>query len=116
MTTTRPKEAPMAMYKTICQQLLEDRPAMHERLKQGKTLLTTVNRLAGELRTTHLALADQLMQANPGSDPSQISSEAMELALKELEAGLPSESPPDEDEMATLDAAMAFLHRPTPPA
>jgi hypothetical protein len=47
-----------------------------------------------------------------GSSPSQISSEAMERALKDLLASLPPESPQDEDETATLDAAMAFLHTP----
>ena len=102
------------LYKTMVLGLLEGRPAMHERLRQSRTLLTTVNRLAGELRTSHEAWKARLSQANLTTDPSQISSEAMELALKELVDSLPSESP--DDDPLTLDAAMAFITRPTPPA
>ncbi len=101
------------LYKTICLRLLEERPAMHERLRLSRTLLTTLNRLAGELRTSHEAWKARLSQANPTIEPSQISGEAMELALKELVDSLPSESP--DDDPLTLDAAMAFI-QPTPPA
>ena len=52
----------------------------------------------------------------PSSDPHQIASEALEMALQELADRLPSESPPDANETLSLDAAMAFLRRHTPPA
>jgi hypothetical protein len=58
----------------------------------------------------------ELAEARPGSNPSQLSSEAMELALNELEECLPPASPPGDDSMTTLslDQAMAFLHRHMP--
>ena len=52
---------------------------------------------ARELKTSHEAWKETLSQARPGSDPSQIASEALEMALKELEDRLPSASPPDEN-------------------
>ena len=103
-------------YKTIVLHLLEERPKMHDRLRKNRLLLPTMERLANELKTSHEAWKDTLSQARPGSDASQIASEALEMALKELEDSLPSESPPDEDEPLTLEAAMAFLRRHTPPA
>ena len=42
--------------------------------------------------------------------------EEREIALEELRRSLPSESPPDEPEAPSLDGAMAFLRRHTPPA
>jgi hypothetical protein len=103
-------------YKTIVLELLQQNQELHERLRRERKLLVTVNRLATELRDRHLASKERLSQARPGSDPSQIASEALEIALQELEDRLPPESPPDEDEALSLDEAMAFLRRPTPPA
>jgi len=113
--TLNPTEANM-MYKTIVLYLLEERPQMHEQLRKNRLLLTTLERLATQLKTSHEAWKDQLSQAKPGSGASQIASAAMEMALKELEDSLPTESPPDEDETLSLEAAMAFLRRHTPPA
>jgi len=42
-----------------------------------------------------------------------ISSQAMEMALQELEDRLPSMSPQDEQEALSLDKAMAFIRTPT---
>ena len=53
-----------------------------------------------------------LLQLRPGSDPTQITSEAMEMAVKEMEDRLPSESPQDDNGATVLDAAMLFLRRP----
>ena len=69
-----------------------------------------------ELKASHEAWKEQLSQARPGSDPSQIASEAMELAMQDLRDRLPSASPRDETEPMSLDAAMNFLRRHTPPA
>ena len=60
------------------------------------------------------SLEGTLCQARPGSDPSQIASEALEMALKELEDRLPSASPQNDHEPLSLDAAMAFIRRHTP--
>ena len=79
-------------------------------------LLPTLNHYSSELKTSHEAWKDRLLQAKPGSSPSQIASEALEIALKELEDSLPPASPPDETEPLSLDAAMAFIRRHMPPA
>jgi len=104
------------LYKTICLQLLEQHPALHEQLKRNRLLLAALDRYAMELKTSHEAWKEQLSQAIPGSSESQIASEALEIALQELEDRLPSASPPDDSEMLSLDAAMAFITRHTPPA
>ena len=54
-----------------------------------------------------------MSQAQPGSDPSQIPSQALELALRELEDRLPSASPQDENEALSLDQAMAYVRSHT---
>ena len=59
---------------------------------------------ASELKASHEAWKETLAQARPGSDPSQIATEALELALQELEDRLPSESPRTRTEPLSLDA------------
>jgi hypothetical protein len=103
-------------YKTITLELLQDRPAFYDQLISNQTLLSTLERLAEELRTYHHAWQDLLLAAKPGSDPSQIASEAMELAIQQLVELLPSEYPAVEMQPLTLDAAMAFISRHSPPA
>jgi hypothetical protein len=103
-------------YKTICLELLEQRPRLHDRLRQERKLLTAVDFLALGLKARHETWKEQLSRRWPGSDPQQISSETLELALKEMEDSLPPESPEEEDETLSLDAAMAYLRRHTPPA
>jgi len=102
-------------YKTICLQMIQDRREMFDQLRGKRILLSTLERLASELRTSHLAWKDLLFREKPGSSESQIASEALEIALKELEECLPPVYPQDEDEPFSLDAAMAFLRAHTPP-
>lgn len=80
------------LYKTMVLGLLEQHPTLHDQLRQSRTLLTTVNRLAGELRTSHLAWKERLIEAQPEAYSSAIHNEAMELALQELVDSLPVES------------------------
>ena len=103
-------------YKTIVLEVLKQRPQLHEQLRSQRMLLPTMQRLASEFKTSHEAWKELLTKTKPGSDPSQIASEALEMALQELEAILPSERPSDEDDPLSLDAAMAFISRHTPPA
>ena len=100
-------------YKTIILEMLEQRPKMREELRQSRKLLPTLEFYASELRDSHDDWKDRLLEARPDSDPSQISSQAMELALKELEDRLPSESNQDESETLSLDQAMAHISRHT---
>lgn len=103
-------------YKTIILQLLQQRQEIHDQLRSQRMLLPTLERYASQLKTRHEAWKDRLSQEKPGSDASQIASEALEIALKELEDSLPSGPPPDESEPLSLEAAMAFIRRHTPPA
>jgi hypothetical protein len=108
----------MPPYKTIVLELLQDRPILHEQLRQSRTMLESLNHLAMALRACHNYWMNQLAAARPGSDPMQISSEALEMALQELQESLPPGSSPSEEttEALSLDAAMAFLQRYTPAA
>jgi hypothetical protein len=103
-------------YKTIVLGLLEQYPQLHEELRKKRMLLSTVEVYSRELKASHEAQKTLLSQAKPGSNESQIASEALEIALEELENSLATASPPNENEAISLDQAMAFLRRHTPPA
>jgi hypothetical protein len=103
-------------YMTICLQLIQDQPERYNQLIRKRCLLSTLERYAIQLRNRHLIWKDLLAGANPDRNPDQIASEAMEMALKELEDSSLPDSPPDAAEPLSLDAAMAFIRRPTPPA
>jgi 2,4-dienoyl-CoA reductase-like NADH-dependent reductase (Old Yellow Enzyme family) len=61
-------------------------------------------------KTSHEAWIDRLATSKPRKDPTPVASEALELALAELRKDLPSDSPlSGSEEMASLDAAMAFI-------
>jgi hypothetical protein len=100
-------------YKTIVLDLLQERPQMHDQLRKERKLLPTLEIYAHELKTSHEAWMEVLSQAKPGSDESQIKSEALEMALKDMEEHLASASPQTENKRLTLDGAMAFVRRPT---
>jgi len=100
-------------YKTIVLELLRERTKLHEQLRLTRRLLPTLETCALELKASHESWKATLASANPGSDPSQIASEALELATKELEDRLPSEPQPDDMEPLSLDKAMAFVLSPT---
>jgi len=102
-------------YKTIMLHLLEQHPKRYEQLRNQRMLLTALDQYASALRIRHLAWKQHLSQTRPGSHASQVASEALELALHDLETHLLSESPPDADEAFPLDQAMVFLHRRSPP-
>jgi hypothetical protein len=95
-------------YKTIILEMFQQRPRMHEELRRQRKMLTAVEIYANELKESHEAIAGQLQKARPDSDPRQISSEAFEMALKEMEDRLPPASRADEQE-PSLHGAMAFI-------
>lgn len=82
-------------YKTIILPLLEQRPMLYGRLRAERTLLAALDRYSQELKTRHEGWKDRLWRARPDSDESQVSAEALEIALKELEEHLPPESSAD---------------------
>lgn len=104
----------MPAYKTIVLELLRDRPMLHEQLRLNDTLLPTMEQLAVAFRACHLSRMRELAKTQPGSDPALLSSEALELAVQELQDCLPSESPANDNETLSLDQAMIFLQRHMP--
>ena len=101
-------------YKTMVLELLRQRPQLHEQLRQENKLLEAMEGHAKDLKTRHEEWIDTLSQTTPPSDPSQVSGAAMEMALKDWEDCLDASSPPEEAvEELSLDAAMAFLKRPS---
>ena len=100
-------------YKTIVLELLQQRPEMHEQLRKDRKLLATMESHARKLKTSHEAWMQTLSQEGPGSNQSQIESEALEIALKELEDHLPAALHPNDSETLSLDEAMAFIRNHT---
>jgi len=100
-------------YKTIIHEMLQNRPEVREQLRKSRKLLPTMELYARELKTSHEAWKQMLGQMRPGSDQNQIASEALEMALKEMEDRLPSALSQDGNEAQVLDAAMLFLRHPT---
>ncbi len=100
-------------YKTIIHEMLQQRPELHSQLRKDCKLLPAMEIYARELKTSHEGWKEVLAGMRPGSDPAQIASEALEIALKELEDRLPSASPESEHEALSLDEAMAFIRRHT---
>jgi len=104
-------------YKTIALRLLEANQALYEQLRTRGTLLQTLEDYAVQLKTRHDSWKNELHQAQPEIDPQQISSAALELALQDLQASLPVASSPSatQEEVLSLDDAIRFLRRHTPP-
>ena len=100
-------------YKTIIHEMLQQRTELHSQLRKDRKLLPAMEIYARELKTSHEGWKEVLTGLRPGSDPSQIVSEALEIALKEMEDRLPTASPSNEQEALSLDGAMAFIRRHT---
>jgi hypothetical protein len=101
-------------YKTLTLQLLRDNRSIYQRLKQTRTLPPTLVHYSRELKRSHEVWKDSLSESKPGSAPSQIASEALELALSDLQERLPLELLPDGNESLTLEEVIGPL-RDTPP-
>ena len=102
-------------YKTLVLQLLRQRPMLHDYLRKTRLLLKTLEIQATDLKASHEHWKIVLSEKRPESAAIQIASEALELAVKELEDSLPTEFPATDNEPITLDRVMAYLRRLTPP-
>jgi gas vesicle protein len=107
-----PREETM-QYKTIIYEMLQQRPQMQDQLRKSRKLLPTLERYARELKTSHEAWKEMLEQVRPRSNQTQITSEALEMALKDIEEHLRSALSQDGNAAQVLDAAMLFLRHPT---
>ena len=106
-------------YKTIVLGLLQEQyPALHEQLRKSRTLLQAMDDYAVSLKRHHESWMDRLALSKPDSDPAQIASQALELALEDLRDDLPCASAPTDtgDDPLSLEAAMVLLRSHTPPA
>src|ERR1039458_2192221 len=102
------KETSM-QYKTMALELVMERTELYEQLRLSHRLMPTLEACATELKASHEIWKQRLAEAKPGSEPSQLASEALEMAIEELEDRLPCLSPPDEVEPLSLDKAMAYV-------
>ena len=93
-------------YKTIILELLQQHSEIHNQLRSSRMLLPTLELYARQLKTRHEAWMEHLSRMKPGSDQSQRASEALEIALKELEDFWGS---PDESEPISVETAIAFI-------
>ena len=100
-------------YKTIVLDLLLQQPRMYEQLRKERMLLKTTEQFATELKNSHEGWTRLLAPLRTGSDLVQIASEALEIAVKELEDRLSAASSQNDSEGLFLDAAMLFLRHPT---
>jgi hypothetical protein len=107
------RKEPTMRYKTIVLELLEQNPEFYERLRKNRILLATLSLYATELGIRQLDWERQIAHAKPGSNQKQIASEALELAVAELQDCLTSVSAPYDTEALSLDDAMTFIRRHT---
>lgn len=101
-------------YKSIVLALLEDQPSLHRQLQAGRTLHQVLQQLAMALSRCHQEWMQTLRSTRPASQPAQLSSAAMELAVQELRDSLQHAS--DASGPLSLDAAMEFIRLHTPSA
>ena len=94
-------------YKTIALELLQQQTELHEQLRASRSLMPTLERCATELKASHQTWKETLSLAKSGSNPTQVASEAMELAIQELEGRLRHASQAVEPH--SLDKAMAYV-------
>jgi hypothetical protein len=87
-------------YKTIALSLLEQHPTYYGQLTRQRKLLAKMEDYARQLRTSHESWMYRLSQATLGRNPMQIASEALELALRDLQESLPCEPSDMDDEAA----------------
>jgi hypothetical protein len=99
------------LYKTMVLELLKERTTLYDQLRQARQVPETLETLSTELKASHEIWKQTLAEAKPESRPAQIASEALEMALADLEARLPPVSPTEEEEPLSLDQAMAFIKK-----
>lgn len=80
-------------YQTIVLEL--QRQQTNQQLRITRRLRPTLESCARQLKARHETWKEAIAQAKPGSHPSPIASEALEMAIQELENCLKSAAPSD---------------------
>ena len=104
------------LYKTIVLEMLQDRPGLYTELQSSKRLLPAMEEYAIDLKNLHQGWKQRLTAENPRRSPTLIASEALELALEDLQSRLPSGQESASAEVIPIDSAMTFVRRHTPTA
>jgi hypothetical protein len=68
-------------YKTIVLALLQENPTRYRLLQAQRKLMPTLTRTARTLKERHAYWIETLSKEQLGSDPRQLSSEALEIAV-----------------------------------
>ena len=97
------------LYKSIVHELLQQHPQVLDQLRGKRKMLRALNDYAAELRRKHNAWMAVLRPTWPPRSETQIASEALEIALWELENILHSEFPSGDSEPLPLEEVMAFI-------
>jgi hypothetical protein len=105
-------EVPM-LYKTIVLELLQQVEEIYSLLLRRRTMMPTLDRYAVELKDIHQAWIDRLTRQSPAGDTTLLGSEALELAIRDVQNRLRIEFQPD-DGTSFLDGAIANGRNPTP--
>ncbi len=116
MAPPQPSRKRPMPYKTIILELIRQNREMHTCLKKSGILALILDHYAQELKLSHEAWQAELSRSRSQSAPAQIRSEALELALKEMENHFASGSAADEANPLSLDDVIAFFRRVTPTA
>jgi len=97
------------LYKTIVLELLQLEEEIYSILLRHRTLMPTLDRYAMELKNIHDTWINRLTRQSPAGDPTLLSSEALELAIRDVQNRLRIEYLSDQDETTFLDGAMATM-------
>jgi glutamine synthetase type III len=88
----------MLYYKTMILELIQQRPETYKCLYKERQILPALHKYSKVLKAGHEAWNERLLKAKPDSDPSQLATEALEIALKELKAAWDTQESSDQDE------------------
>jgi hypothetical protein len=102
------------LYKTIVLEMLQNRPELYNRLRNKRTLRQAMESYATELSQLHTAWEEAIGTTPLAGSQRQIASAALELAIEDLAKLLSAETATPEE--LSLDDAMAYIRRHTPPA
>jgi hypothetical protein len=97
-------------YKTIVHELLQEPP----RRRAGEEMLLDLERYSKMLRDSHQAWIATLNEKRPGSNSELIASEALELAIADLQDCLANDSAAADPGPLSLDDAMSFIRNTKP--
>ena len=100
-------------YKTIALELLEQNTLRAEQLRKERQLLAMTEQLAVQLRERHLELTTLLKREHRDGESSVISSQAMEMAIAELQEQFPIQADDQDSETITTTDSPAVIPNPS---